>query len=191
MDEFFLYLQLGTDHILDLTAFDHLLFVVTLCAAYHWRDWRQVLILVTAFTIGHSITLVLAGLDLIPIPAAVVEFLIPVTILVTSIHNLTVNKADLTKQRVTYAIALFFGLIHGMGFSNYFRTLMGSSEAVVKPLFAFNIGIELGQLVIVAFLFAAYFLLSKVIRFEHRDWRTYLSGAGGGVALVLILEQLV
>lgn len=193
MSEFLSFLQLGFDHISDLGAYDHMLFIITLCAVYRTSDWKKILILVTAFTIGHSLTLALSALDIIRVSSDLVEFLIPVTILLTSLHNVSgfSDKLNLFgRVNFNYLLALFFGLIHGMGFANYFRTLFGEMKNIIKPLFAFNVGIELGQLIIVAVFFGFYFLVKRLVNFEHRSWNQFVSGAGAGVALILILEQL-
>jgi hypothetical protein len=194
MSEFLSFLQLGFHHIADPKAFDHLLFVVTLCAVYRWTDWRKLLVLITAFTIGHSLTLVLAGFNILKVPKDLVEFLIPVTIVLTSLHNIwgkqakggTFSKAVTTN----YLLALFFGLIHGMGFANFFRSLMGEEGSIMMPLFSFNVGIELGQLAIVAVFFGLYYLLAQMFSLKQRDWNLYVSGLGAGGALVLIMQNL-
>lgn len=195
MSEFSAFLQLGFEHISDLQAYDHLLFIVTLCAVYEWREWKKLLILVTAFTIGHSVTLALSALDILRMPADLVEFLIPVTILLTALHNLLPVKKSVSSASwqvsTNYLLALFFGMIHGMGFANYFRNLFGEMGSIVKPLFAFNVGIELGQIMIVLLFFGGYFLLTKLFQFKHRDWNLFVSGAGAGVAITLILDQLL
>ncbi len=194
MSEFSSFLQLGFHHIADPKAFDHLLFVVTLCAVYRWSDWRRLLVLITAFTIGHSLTLVLAGFSILRVPASLVEFLIPVTIVLTSLHNVWAKKAEggtfSRAVSTNYLLALFFGLVHGMGFANYFSALMGEAGSIVKPLFSFNVGIELGQLVIVGVFFGLYFLLAQWLKIQHRDWNLYVSGLGAGGALVLILQKV-
>ncbi len=193
MSEFSAFLQLGFDHISDLQAYDHLLFIITLCAVYRLNEWKKILILVTAFTIGHSITLALSALGIIGIPSDLVELLIPITILLTSLNNVrTTGSSSIFKNiSANYLLALFFGLIHGMGFANYFRSLFGEMGSILKPLFAFNIGIELGQIVIVTLFFAFYFLLSQIWKVKHRDWSVFVSGAGAGVAVILILEKLL
>ncbi len=194
MSEFLSFLSLGFHHIADPRAFDHLLFVVTLCAVYRWTEWRKLLVLITAFTIGHSLTLVLAGFHILNVQKDLVEFLIPVTIVLTSVNNIWAKKAEggtfSRSVSTNYLLALFFGLIHGMGFANYFTALMGEAGNIVKPLFAFNVGIEVGQLMIVSVFFGLYFLLAQWLKILHRDWNLYVSGLGAGGALVLILQNL-
>jgi hypothetical protein len=197
MSEYLTFIDLGFHHIADPRAFDHLLFIVTLCAVYRWNEWRKILILITAFTIGHSCTLVLSGFHILNVPSKIVEFLIPVTIVLTSIYNISRHKTGQTESStfsksvsLNYAMAMFFGLIHGMGFANYFRALMGGEESILTPLFSFNVGIEMGQIMIVSVFFAGYFLLEKVFRMKHRDWNLYVSGIGGGGALVLMMQSL-
>lgn len=195
MSEFLSFLSLGFHHIADPKAFDHLLFVVTLCAVYRWTEWRKLLVLITAFTIGHSLTLVLAGLHILTVPKDLVELLIPITIVLTGLHNVSVKKAEAgTFSRAVstnYLLALFFGLIHGMGFASYFGALMGEEGNILLPLFAFNVGIEVGQLMIVGVFFGLYFLLAQWLRIQQRDWNLFVSGLGSGGALVLILQNLL
>ncbi|HFA48985.1 MAG TPA: HupE/UreJ family protein [Bacteroidetes bacterium] len=195
MSEFSAFLQLGFDHISDLQAYDHLLFIITLCAVYQLKEWKKILILVTAFTIGHSTTLALSALDIIRVPTDLVELLIPITILLTSLHNVWAGEKKVffifKNISANYFLALFFGTIHGMGFANYFRNLFGGMGNIIKPLFAFNLGIEAGQLMIVLLFFSFYFLLSKMFKIKHREWTLYISGAGAGVALILILDNLL
>lgn len=195
MEEFQAFVQMGIRHIADPAAYDHLLFIVTLCAAYRLEEWKKVLLLVTAFTVGHSLTLALTAFDVLRPPSELIELLIPVTILLTSLNNVIAKRPEggLFSKRLSlnYALALGFGLIHGMGFANFFRALMGGDSSIVKPLFAFNVGVELGQIAIVLAFFLLLFVLSRLFSFLHRDWNLYVSGAGGGVALVLILQGLI
>ena len=195
MSEFSAFLKLGFDHISDLQAYDHLLFIITLCAIYEWREWKKLLVLVTAFTVGHSVTLALSALDIVRVPSDLVELLIPVTIVLTAIHNVVTKKetgGTFSKMvSINYFLALFFGLIHGMGFANYFRNLFGEMGSVVKPLLAFNLGIEIGQLLIVVFFLGGYFLLTRIFRIHHREWNVFISGAGAGVAVTLIIDLLL
>lgn len=194
------YLSLGFDHISDLNGYDHILFIVALCAIYQLREWRKVAILVTAFTIGHSITLALAALNIIPINGALIEFLIPVTIVVTAIYNVVVHRFQegtgekTFDRKVTwnYLFALLFGLIHGMGFSNFFRsTIMpGEENQFIQQLFAFNIGVELGQLAIVAFVLFASFIAMNILKVKQREWNLFISGGAAGIALIMALERI-
>lgn len=192
MSQFLTYLRLGFDHISDIQGFDHILFILTLCAVYKLSEWKKVLVLVTAFTIGHSVTLALSALKIILTNAYWIELLIPVTIFLTSMGNLQYTKEMGKKEKVSYqyVLALLFGFVHGMGFSNFFNTLMGDSMSITLPLFAFNVGLEIGQLLIVSLFFAFYYVLSVWIKFEHRSWIVFFSGAGAGVSLVLIIERL-
>ena len=187
---FLFYLKLGLDHIADIHAYDHIVFIIALCAIYSLSQWRQVAVLVTAFTIGHSITLALAALNVIQVPGALIEFLIPVTIFITSIYNIVRKPSSQMNSRITlnYFMALFFGLIHGMGFSSYFRSLMGQEESVVKPLFAFNLGIETGQLMIVGVILLLSFVFLQWLRVDKKDWTLVISGATAGIAFILMLE---
>ncbi len=195
------YLKLGFDHISDLEGYDHILFIVALCAIYRLKEWRRVAILVTAFTIGHSITLALAALDIIKVSSNWIEFLIPVTIVITALYNVFFFhfEGDSSKQKASnrsihlnYLFALLFGLIHGMGFSNFFRQalLPGEESHLIQQLLAFNIGVELGQLSIVAFILLASFLVIEVLKTKQREWNLFISGAAAGIALIMALERI-
>jgi hypothetical protein len=193
MNEFQLYFGLGKDHILDYAnGYDHILFVLSLCAVYVVKDWRRILILVTAFTLGHSITLVLATLQIISVNTALVEFLIPLTIFITSVSNFfkKETQASIRLVQVNYLLALFFGLIHGMGFSNYLRALLGKNQSILSQLLAFNLGLEFGQLVIVSIFMIVCFILVEIIKVNRRDWKLVLSSAIAGIALVLLKDRI-
>jgi hypothetical protein len=192
MNQFSLYFSLGRDHILDyVNGYDHILFVLALCAIYLVKDWKKILILVTAFTIGHSITLALATLKLISVKTNLVEFLIPFTIFITAVSNLF-RKEELGKGKgvqVNYLFALFFGLIHGMGFSNYLRALLGKDQSILSQLLAFNLGLEFGQVIVVAIFLCISFLLVDLVKVARRDWKMVLSSAIAGVALILMKDR--
>jgi len=194
MSEFTTYFQLGFEHISDVRGYDHMLFIITLCAVYKVTEWKKVLVLVTAFTIGHSVTLAMSALNIVRINPDLIELLIPITIFVTAIHNVTSYKSSGTtfgrSDWVHYAFALGFGFIHGMGFSNFFKALMGSEESIVAPLFAFNVGLEFGQILIVVAFFAIFWIIGKVRTIKIHDWTLFISGAGAGVSLILIIEKL-
>ncbi len=191
MHPFNFYLKLGFEHISNLAGYDHILFLIVLCAVYRIQQWKNILILVTAFTIGHSVTLVLASLDTFTIPSHIIKFLIPTTIFLTALHNVSSNKtAELSSNmRRNYAMALFFGFIHGMDFSNYFRALLMDTSDIVIPLLGFNIGIELGQLLVVLFIVSIAFLFLNVIGVKHREWNVFISGAAAGMSLISMMEN--
>lgn len=193
MGDFGFYIELGFKHISDFAGYDHMLFLVALCAIYRIQQWRSILVLVTAFTIGHSVTLALSSLDIVRIPSRIIEFLIPVTIFLTALNNVIGSNPteNSSKMKKNYAMALFFGFIHGMGFSNYFKALLMDSSEVAMPLFGFNIGIELGQLLVVFFIVSIAFVLVDLIKVKHRDWNVFISGAAAGISLIFIFENKI
>ncbi|MDX2443693.1 MAG: HupE/UreJ family protein [Bacteroidales bacterium] len=191
MSTFQLYLTLGIHHIVDLNAYDHILFIVTLCAVYTFSQWKDVLVLITAFTIGHSLTLALATLNLIHVSTNLIEFLIPVTIFITALSNVLQKSGKVLHKRhiFKYFAAMFFGLIHGLGFSNYLRSLLGQEDNLIGPLFSFNVGIEIGQIIIVAAIMLITWILVNFLHVKRRDWILILSGAAMGVSLIMIIER--
>jgi len=191
--EFFVYLRLGFEHISDIKGYDHILFIAALCAVYQLKEWRHLLWLVTAFTVGHSITLALATLRLITINDNLVEFLIPLTIFATSIINIVEpqNERRERAERFKYVLALGFGLIHGMGFSNFLRAVLGGEESIVVPLFSFNVGLEFGQITILLAILSVSTIMVQRVRMPARDWSLVLSGATAGIAVTMMIERML
>ena len=190
MQDFFLYFLLGWEHILDWQGYDHILFVTAFCGIYSLQNWKRVLGSVTAFTVGHSLTLALSVFDQIRVSTALVEFLIPVTILITALFNIINKKPKPSAAKVSYSMALFFGLIHGMGFSNYLKSLLGRSSNIMLELFSFNLGLEAGQLVIVLVVLFLSWLIVSWFKVQQREWNLFLSSAIFGIAFTMALERL-
>lgn len=191
MSLFWLYFNLGLHHIADFRGYDHILFILTLCAVYSLKEWKKLLVLVTAFTLGHSLTLALATLDLIRVNGDLIEFLIPMTIFITALVNVLVRKQKVSSLQhyLKYGAALFFGLIHGLGFSNYLRSLLGAEQGLVLPLFSFNVGIEVGQILIVVMIMLLTYVVVGLSGMPKREWDVLLSGAGLGISLILMVER--
>jgi len=190
MSEFYLYLKLGFNHIITYQAFDHILFITSLVAIYSFSEVKKVLVLVTAFTIGHSLTLALSVLDVINIDLSLVELLISITILITAIANLRKNKQIGGLYRFKYITAAIFGLIHGLGFSGYLKMLLGQNQGVLKPLFAFNIGIELGQILVVLIVLILREIVVVRLDLKNRVWVWGLSVVSILVASILIFSHI-
>jgi hypothetical protein len=194
---FAVYLRLGFDHIADLGAYDHILFIVALSAGYALTHWRHLLVLVTAFTVGHSITLALATLRLVSVSSTLVEVLIPITILATGVFNLVETRTPPQhlerpgrQQHVKYAMALFFGLIHGLGFSTFLRAVLGEEESIALPLFSFNVGLELGQIGILTVVLVASWAVIRVGRMRPGLWTVILSSVTSLAALFLLVGRI-
>lgn len=187
MNDFWFYLREGLYHITDLHGYDHILFIAALCLPYRLSNWKQLLVLVTAFTVGHSLTLALSIYDKIIIPGKWIEFLIPVTIIIAALNNLK-EPAREHHSRL-YAMALFFGCIHGMGFSNFLRSMMGKGQSIVTELLAFNIGLEIGQLIIVVIIYIVTFIFVEILRVKQRGWRLFINGGIFFVSLIMALER--
>jgi hypothetical protein len=192
MDEVGMYLHLGFRHIMDWEAWDHILFVLVLTIRYQWTDWKKLLVLITAFTIGHSITLALSTLNWINFPTALVEFLIPVTIVFTAVSNYWVKTFDFrSKYPLIYFLALFFGLIHGLGFSTFLKSMLGKEESILAPLFTFNVGLELGQLLIVSIILIISFIFVSVLKVNRLRYVQIGSGIAMAFALSMVFDRIV
>jgi hypothetical protein len=190
MNDFSFYFGLGWQHILDWAALDHLLFITALATIYVLKDWKQVLILVTAFTIGHSLTLVLSVLDLIRFSSRWVEFLIPCTILITAVSNLFQKKFTPKSIRINYFLALFFGLIHGMGFANAIRFMLAKDQSLGWGLFGFNVGLEAGQIIVVSVVLLLARAITTLFKINRRDWVIFVSAGVFSLALKMALERI-
>jgi hypothetical protein len=188
MNEMLIYLHLGYKHIIDINGSDHILFILALMIRYSWNEWQKILILVTAFTIGHSFTLALSTLNWISFPVAFIELLIPITILITALANLKLtSSATPSKYPIIYYLALFFGFIHGLGFSNYLKMLLGKEESILGPLFSFNLGLELGQLLIVGIILIISFIFVNLFKVDRKRYVQ----AGSVIAIILALNMVV
>lgn len=190
MNDFWLYAQLGFEHIADWKGIDHILFVAALCLRYQFADWKKLLVLVTAFTIGHSLTLALSVLELLNYSVAWIEFLIPVTIVLTALSNVWVKKFNFSARfPLIYWLALFFGLVHGLGFSNYLKSLLGKDQSVLPRLLAFNLGLEVGQLAILAGILFISLIFVGLLKVNRREWLLWVSGGIFAWALQMAIER--
>jgi hypothetical protein len=197
--EILTYLRLGMHHIADLRGYDHILFVAALTVAYRPAEWRRLLWLVTAFTFGHSITLALATLDLVRVASRLVEPAIAGTIVATSLLAIVVAArsgsapgapVSVQGQNVRYAMAAGFGLIHGLGFSTFLRSLLGDEDSLFLPLLSFNVGLELGQISIVLVVLALGVLAERGMGLDRRAWVLVTSGGIAAVGATMIFERL-
>ena len=189
MSSFQSYFRLGIQHILAIQDYDHVLFILALCAVFIPRDWRKVLVLMAAFAIGHSLTLALATFKLIKVDSYLIEFLITVTIAITAFITILRPRPSSSKGISMNSIfALIFGLIHGLGFSNYLRGILGKEASIWQPLLAFNIGLEVGQLAIVATFLLITSILVGIAGVSRKEWTLVVASMIFGIALMLMLE---
>jgi hypothetical protein len=192
MSEFLIYFQIGLQHVLDIRAYDHVLFLMALVMPFMFKDWKRILLSVTLFTLGHTTALLLSVYEIMVIKANVVELLIPITILVTALFNLfTIGKTNRKESlNLIFFITLFFGVIHGLGFSNYFKTILGgSSNSKLVPLLEFAIGIEAAQIAVVFAVLIVAYIAQRVFKFSKRDWILVGYSFIIGVVVPMILEN--
>ncbi len=189
MNEFINYIKLGFYHVLDFNGYDHILFLMVLTVVYQFKQWKKVVWLVTLFTIGHTLTLALSAYGILKIRVNLVEFLIPVTIFITALFNIITSKNSMGKQNQNLFFALFFGLIHGLGFSNYFKMLISKSENKLFPLIEFAIGVELAQIVIVLMILVIGTILVGFVK--RRDWIIIVSSIVLGLAIQMIFQRWI
>ena len=191
MNDFVLYFKLGLHHVLDLAAYDHILFLIVLAVVFSFNQWKKALWLITFFTIGHTLTLGLAAYGVLNIRIDIVEFLIPITIFITGFANIIrANKASLGKEKLNLFFVLFFGLIHGLGFSNYFRIMIGKEDDKFFPLLEFALGIEASQVIIVFGILVVGSLLQSFFRVSKRDWVLVCSAIVIGVVIPMIIDRI-
>ena len=192
MSEFLIYFQIGLKHVLDIHAYDHVLFLIALAVPFSFKDWKQIVLLVSMFTIGHTLALLLSIFGIIAIKVNVVELLIPITILITALFNLFTAGKSSKKESINlvFFITLFFGIIHGLGFSNYFKSILGGTpSSKLIPLGEFALGIEAAQIVVVFVVLVLSYIVQTVFRFSKRDWTLVMSAFIIGVVLPMIIES--
>jgi hypothetical protein len=190
MGDFSFYFRMGWDHIISIGAMDHILFIAALTLVFTPADWKKVLILVTAFTIGHAITLVLSVKDIIRFSDAWVEFLIPCTIVITAACNLFQRDFSNRSLRVNYVLALCFGLIHGMGYANAIRFSLSQEQSLGWSLFSFNLGLEFGQIVVVLLLLLLTWIFTRMPFITRRRWVVGLSALILAISLQLAYVRI-
>ncbi len=193
IENFWFNVEYGMNHVLDINAYDHVLFLIVLTIPYIFKDWKRVFLLVSVFTIGHTLSLTLAAYGTISVSSELVEFLIPVTILIVALFNVfTAGKgAQKEKIGVLFISTLFFGLIHGLGFAREFKMFVGSSDSKLVPLLEFALGIEIAQLVIVFLILFFGFLFQTVFRFSKRDWIMVVSSIVVGLVIPILLSNKI
>ena len=192
MSDFWIYVEIGLKHVLNIKAYDHVLFLMALTAAHSFQEWKRLLLLITLFTIGHTLALVLSVFNLVSINENLVEFLIPITILIAALFNFIALKKTLAKGTLKSVAltTLFFGLIHGMGFSNYFKTILpGNAIEIVLPLFEFSIGIEAAQMTVVLTILMLSYIAQSAFKATKRDFTIVTSAIIIGVVLPMIIEN--
>ena len=191
LDNFWFNVQYGINHVLDFNGYDHVLFLMALTVPYTFRDWKRILILVSTFTLGHTLSLVLAAYNIVSINGSLVEFLIPITILIVALYNMFTagKKSKEQKIGVLFLTTLFFGLIHGLGFAREFKMFIGKAESKVMPLIEFALGIEIAQVIIVFVVLFLGFFTQTIFRFSRRDWIMVLSAIVVGLVIPMLIES--
>ena len=191
LEEFWFNVEYGINHVLDISAYDHVLFLIVLTVPYVFKDWKRVLLLVSMFTLGHTLSLVLAAYDVVSVNAPVVEFLIPITILVVALFNVFTSGKGAQKEKigVLFLSTLFFGLIHGLGFAREFQMLLGDTDSKLVLLIEFALGIELAQVIIVFMVLFLGYIVQTIFRFTRRDWIMIISAIVVGLVIPMILNS--
>jgi len=188
MDSLIFFLKEGLFHVLDWNAYDHVLFLVALAVVYDFKNWKKLIWLISLFTIGHTLSLILAAYKIVSVDTKWIEFLIPVTIIITAVVNILYVK-NTTKQLKTntnLVFALFFGLIHGLGFSGYFKMIIGTSESKFLPLLEFALGVEIAQIIVVLIILILGFIFQTLFRFSKRDYILIISSIVIGIVLPIL-----
>ena len=191
MDDFTLYFKMGLNHVLDFSAYDHILFLIVLAVVFNFNQWKKVLWLVTLFTLGHSITLALSAFEIVRIQVDIIEFLIPLTIFITGLVNIiTINKTPNENENINLLFALFFGLIHGLGFSNYFKMMVGREEDKLFPLVEFALGIEAAQIIIVLGVLSIGALILSIKKIKREYWILISSSIVILISIKMMFERI-
>ena len=192
MSDFWIYFNIGLKHVLNLFAYDHVLFLLALTVPYEFKSWKRILILISLFTLGHTMALMLSVFNIVTVKANIVEFLIPITILITALYNIIVSGKSSKKDSISFVgiITVFFGIIHGLGFSNYFNSILsGKPTDKLLPLFEFAIGIEAAQIIVVLAALLLAYMTQTLFKFSKRDWTLTISAFIVGVVIPMILQN--
>ena len=190
MSTFILYFRLGYRHVLDIYGVDHMLFIIAIMSVFLLRDWRRALVLFLFYVIGSSISLSLAANEIIRVDINIIDYLIPVTILIAAVINIFKKPESYTPRSIfRFAILLIFGLIHGFGFADYLMDILGTDLNLAVPIIGFNLGIELGLFLVgFVFLIISWVFINN-LGISRRDWRLVISYGIAGIALTLMFES--
>jgi hypothetical protein len=192
MPEFWIYFNIGLKHVLSISAYDHVLFLLALTVSYDFKNWKQLLILVSVFTLGHTLALFLSVFNIITVKSDWVELLIPITILIAALYNIIKSGKSFKKDNFNFIsfVTVFFGIIHGLGFSNYFNSILsGKPSEKLVPLFEFALGIEAAQIIVVLVTLMLGYFTQTMLKFSKRDWILIISAFIIGVVIPIILQN--
>ena len=191
LENFWFNVEYGINHVLDINAYDHVLFLIVLTIPYVFKDWKRVFLLVSMFTLGHTLSLVLAVYNVVSVNATVVEFLIPITILVVALFNVFTSGKGAQREKVgvLFLSTSFFGLVHGLGFAREFKMLLGDTDNKLVLLLEFALGIELAQVIIVFVVLFLSYVVQTIFRFTKRDWIMVISAIVVGLVIPMILNS--
>lgn len=190
MNDFGFYFRIGWEHIITWEALDHIFFIAALAAIYLLKDWKPVLILVTAFTVGHAVTLLLSARNIFTVNEEWVEFLIPCTIVITAVTNLFQKSFTKRAIRINYVLALFFGLIHGLAFANTLKWLLADDQSFVTAWLGFTVGLELGQILVVFLILLLAQLFVQKLNLDRRIWVWVISIGVAAFSLKMAIERI-
>lgn len=191
MEELKLFFELGLTHVLDINGYDHVLFLVVLAAPYLFSNWKKILFLVTVFTVGHSISLILSSYNIVSINSGLVEFVIPITIAITALFNIFSAGKIVTSTKIglVFFVTLFFGIVHGLGFSGYFKMIVGSSDYKFVPLVEFALGVEVAQIIIVIAVLILASIAQNILSISKRDWVLVVSSIVVGLVIPMLISR--
>jgi hypothetical protein len=193
MEQFKLYFELGLTHVLDINGYDHVLFLVVLAAPYLFSSWKKILFLVTIFTIGHSVSLVLSSYNVVSVNSKLVEFIIPVTIAFTAIFNIITSGKRIYNSKISliFLTTLLFGVIHGLGFSNYFKMIVGNTDYKFIPMIEFALGVEVAQIIIVIVVLLLSTIAQNILNISKKYWVLILSSITLGLVIPMLLSRWI
>lgn len=192
MESFLIFLKVGLTHVLNIHSYDHILFLIALSAPYIAKEWKRIIILVSLFTLGHSLSLLLSVFNIVKVSENWVELLILATILIVAFYNLILVGKSYKKTNINFiaVVTILFGIVHGLGFSNYFNSILpGKATEKIFPLFEFALGIELAQIIVVISVLILAFIIQTLFRFNKRDFIIIMSSFVLGVVLPMIIEN--
>ncbi|MGB1307969.1 MAG: HupE/UreJ family protein [Oceanihabitans sp.] len=191
LDEFWFNVEYGIAHVLDINAYDHVLFLIVLAVPYLFKDWKRILFLVSMFTLGHTLSLVLAAYGVVSVNGKLVEFLIPLSILILAVYLIFTAGKKAKKENIglLFFVTLFFGLVHGLGFAREFKIMVGKTENKLVTLLEFALGIEIAQLIIVFVVLFLSFIMQTVFRFSNRDWVLVISAIVVGLVIPMLINS--
>lgn len=192
MSNFWIYFTLGLKHLYNINAYADILFLLALTVPYEFKSWKKILLLVSLFTAGHTIALMLSIFNIVTVKVSIVAFIILILLLITALYTIISTGKSNKKDSIVFIAILtsLFGIVHGLGFSNYFNSIVqGKPTDKLVPLFESSLGFGVSQIVVIILALLLAYVIQTLLKFSKREWILIVSSFVVGVVIPMIIKM--